>query len=119
MLPIKSRIIYKISLTIHLANHHNIPDYLVNVLTHNITIYEQRQINKFKLKTAVLSYLTSSQHKSFSIHAPKLLNDLSHHIRSIDSTVIFKSKLKTYLFFPINTMKSTSENFHKEVDGSA
>ena len=97
-LPIKSRIIYKIALTIHLATHHNTPDYLANLLTPNTTIYEQRHINKFKLKTPVLLHLTSSQHKSFSIHAPKIWNDLPHHIRSIDSTVTFKSKLKTYLF---------------------
>ena len=97
-LPIKSRIIYKIALTIHLATHLNTPDYLANLLTPNTTIYEQRHINKFKLKTPVLLHLTSSQHKSFSIHAPKIWNDLPHHIRSIDSTVTFKSKLKTYLF---------------------
>ena len=35
-LPIKYRIIYKISLTIHLATHHNTPDYLANLLTPNI-----------------------------------------------------------------------------------
>ena len=97
-LPIKSRIIYKIALTIHLATHHNTPDYLANLLTPNTTIYEQRHINKVKLKTPVLLHLTSSQHKYFSIHAPKIWNDLPHHIRSIDSTVTFKSKLKTYLF---------------------
>ena len=39
-LPIKSRIIYKIALTIHLATHHNTPDYLANLLTPNTTIYE-------------------------------------------------------------------------------
>ena len=85
LLPIKSSIIYNMSLTIHLSTHHNKPDYLANLLTPNITIYEQQQINKFKLKTPVLSYLTSAQHKSFSVHAPKICNDLLHHIRSIDS----------------------------------
>ena len=79
--------------------------------------YEQRHINKFKLKTPVLLHLTSSQHKSFSIHAPKIWNDLPHHIRSIDSTVTFKSKLKhTFLS---NNIESTSENFNKGVDGSS
>ena len=99
-MPIKSRIIYKIALTIHVATNYNTPDYLANLLTPNTTIYEQRHINKFKLKTPVLSHvhLTSAQHKSFSIHAPKIWNDLPHHTRSIDSTVIFKSKLTTYLF---------------------
>ena len=97
-LPIKSRIIYKIALTIHLATHHNTPDYLANLLIPNTTIYEKRHLNKFKLKTPVLSHLTSAQHKYFSIHAPKIWNNLPHHIRSIGSTVIFKSKLKTYLF---------------------
>ena len=46
------------------------PDYLANLLTPNTTIYEQRHINKFKLKTPVLSHLTSAQHKSFSILSP-------------------------------------------------
>ena len=96
-LPIKSRITYKIALTIHLATYHNTPDYLANLLTPNTTIYEQRHINKFQLKTPVRSHLTSAQHKSFSIHAPQIWNDLPHHIRSIDSTVIFKSMHKTYL----------------------
>ena len=85
------------SLTIHLSTHHNTPDYLANLLTPNITIYEQQQINKFKFKTPVLSYLTSTQHKSFSVHAPKICNDLLHHIRSIDSTVI-QVKSKNILF---------------------
>ena len=100
-LPIKSRIIYKIALTTHLSTHHNTPDYLANLLTPNTTIYEQRHINKFKLKTPVILHLTSSQHKYFSIHAPKIWNDLPYHILSINSTVTFRSKLKTYLFFPI------------------
>ena len=69
-----------------------------NLLTPNITIYEQRKINKFKLKTPVLSYLTSAQHKSFSVHAPKIYNDLPYYIRSIDSTVIFKSNFKNTFF---------------------
>ena len=46
-LPIKSSIIYNISLTIHLSTHLNTPtlntpDYLANLLTPNITIYEQQ-----------------------------------------------------------------------------
>ena len=90
----KIPIIYKISLTIHLATHHNTTDYFANLLTPNITIYEQRKINKLKLKTPVLSYLTSAQHKAFIVNVPKIWNDLPHHIRSIDSTVIFKSNLK-------------------------
>ena len=89
-LPITSSIIYNISLTIYLVTHNNTPGYLANLLTPNITIYEQRKINKFKLNTPDLSYLTSTQHKSFSVHAPKLWNDLPHHILSIDSTVILK-----------------------------
>ena len=93
-LPIKSSIIYNISLTIHLSTHHNTPDYLANLL---IPI-RKKIINKFKLKTSVLSYLTSAQHKSFSVHAPKIWNDLLHYIRSIDSTVILKLNLKTYRF---------------------
>ena len=89
---------YNISLTIHLSTHHNTPDYLANLLTPNITINEQKKINKFKLKTQVLSYLTSAQHKSFSVHDLKIWNDLLHHIRSIDSNVILKLNLKIYRF---------------------
>ena len=88
--------------------HNNTPwsaDYFANLITPNTTIYEQRHVNKFKLKTPVLSYLISAQHKSFYIHAPTIWNDLPHNIRSIDSTVIFKSKLKTYLFIN-NTLKA-------------
>ena len=66
-LPIKSRIIYKMSFTIHLATHDNTLDYLANLLTPNIPIYEQSKTNKFKLKTPVLSYLTSSRYKYFSV----------------------------------------------------
>ena len=94
-LPIKSSIIYNISFTIYLSTHHNTPDYLANLLTPNITIYNNNKINKFKLKTPVLSYLTSAQHKSFSVHAPKIWNDLLHHIQSIDSTVIDSTIIST------------------------
>ena len=52
-------------------------------------------------------YLTSAQHKYFSVQAPKIWNDLLHHIRSIDSTVILNLNLKTCRFI-INTLKSTS-----------
>ena len=96
-LPNKFSIIYNISLIIHLSTHYNTPDYLDNLLTPNIIIYSKK-INKFKLKTPVLSYLTSAQHKSFSFHAPKIWNDLLHHIRSIDSTVILNLNIKTCRF---------------------
>ena len=77
-MPIKSRIIYLICQTIQLSTYYNTPAKLLNP---NITIYEQRQINKLKLKMSVLSNFLFAQHTSFSIHAPKICNDLPNNIR--------------------------------------
>ena len=38
----------------------NTPYYIANLLHSNITIYEQRQINKYKLKTPVLADVISA-----------------------------------------------------------
>ena len=61
----------------------------------------------------IICNLTSAQHKSFSIHAPKIYNDIIHYILSIDSTSRCKSNLKKFLFFTINTLHLKPENFHK------
>ena len=48
-------------------------------------------------------FLTSTQtYKVLSLHAPKFWNTLPSSLRSLSSTPIFKSKLKTYLFSIIN-----------------
>ena len=90
-----------ISLTIHLATHHSIPGYIAKLLTPNITIYEQRQINKLKLKNSVLSYLTSDQHKYFSIHVQKsgiISLTISDQLTQLQYQSNIKSKLKTFIF---------------------
>ena len=82
-LLIKSRILYKMFLTIHTAYHRNTPDYLANLLHACIIIYEKRQINELKFKTPVLSNITSVQYKYFSIHAPNIWNYLPYSIQPI------------------------------------
>ena len=97
-LPITSRITYKICLTVHLALHHMIPDYICDIIQPNTTKYTQRPLNKFKLQIKILINLSSLQLKAFSIHAPLTWNKLPSYIRSISSTFLFKTKLKTFLF---------------------
>ena len=97
-LPNNQRTIYKICLTTHLALHHKTPDYILDLIHPNSTMYEQRSINKFKLKTPSISNKLSTQLKAFSLHAPSIWNQLPSSLRSCISTTTFKSKLKTYLF---------------------
>ena len=58
----------------------------------------QRTIYKYKLFIQNSRNLTRKQETVFSLAAPKLWNSLPYDIRSISSTPIFKSRLKTHLF---------------------
>ena len=74
-------------------------DYSYDIIQPNTTKYTQRPLDKFNLQTKVLiNCLSSPQLKAFSIHAPLTWNKLPSSLRSISSTSLFKTKLKTFLF---------------------
>ena len=97
-LPITQRIQYKILLMIHHATYYNNPDYLTDLLNEHNPSKPQRTIYKYKLFIQNSRNLTRKQETAFSLAAPKLWNSLPYDIRSISSTPIFKSRLKTHLF---------------------
>ena len=63
-------------LTVYLALHHMIPDYISNCIHHNTTKHPQIALNKYKLQTKVLIYLSSPQLKAFSMHDTLTRNKL-------------------------------------------
>ena len=95
-LPIKYRIIYKICMLTHHATHHSQPDYIHTLLL----IHHPAQYDclKYTLIVPYLRMLSIKQKRAFSISANIAWNKLPYTIRSISSTVLFKNKLKTYLF---------------------
>ena len=97
-LPIKYRIIYKICMLTHHATHHSQPDYLHTLLTPYTSSRPIRLCLKYTLVIPDLRNVSIKQKRAFSISAPIAWNRLPYNIRSIQSTMLFKNKLKTYLF---------------------
>ena len=97
-LPIKYRIIYKICMLTHHATHHSQPDYLHTLLTPYTSSRPIRLCLKYTLVIPDLRNVSIKQNRAFSISAPIAWNRIPYNIRSIQSTTLFKNKLKTYLF---------------------
>ena len=94
------KIIYKLSLTIHKAIHHNSPDYLASLLhLHTpITPLQTLSSNTFIHTTPYLHKLHSSNIRSFALSAPYHWNSLPNHLRTNTSTPSFKRHFNTYYF---------------------
>ena len=97
-LPIKSRIIYKISLIIHNAYHNNYPDYICSLITKRINKINTRKAYLDMLVVPLSLNMTTTNRRSFYISAPTIWNSLPQKIRSTTSTAVFKKLLKTYLY---------------------
>ena len=97
-LPIKSRIIYKVLVTVFKCRHGMAPKYLQDLLKAK---ENQRQglksNNKQLLKVPATTRKTFAD-RSFSVKGPKLWNDLPDNIQTILSYAEFKKQLKTHLF---------------------
>jgi len=96
-LPIRRRIDFKILLLTYKALHGLGPQYLQDLLIPYVPEYGLRSGDD-NLLTVPHSKLKSYGDRSFQFIAPKLYNELPHHIRMCDSITSFKRSLKTYMF---------------------
>ena len=108
-LPISQRINYNILLQTHHATHNNTPDYLTELLTEYNSSRLQRTSNTFKLQIPYTTKLICKQESAFSIIPPKLWNNLPYKLSCLQSTSLFKCRIKTHLFniaYPNQHMKT-------------
>ena len=99
-LPVKDRIIYKIAvLVFNIINNNSSPSYLRELIT-VYTPQTQRSLRSSQksLLEVPCKNLKMFGERSFSNAAPEVWNKLPEHIKSSQSTAIFKKNLKTYLF---------------------
>ena len=96
-LPVAERIKFKIIILTFKSLHGQAPVYISDLITRYIpqrTLRSSSELLLNRVNFELLSY----GHRSFSVAAPELWNNLPASIRSSPSLSIFKSKLKTYLF---------------------
>ena len=100
-LPVKFRIIYKITLLVFKCLNNMAPKYLKEKLTlrSGIHTYLRKDDDFYLLNIPnINSNQLSHKCKAFSYCGPTLWNDLPFHIRCVTSLKEFKSKLKTHYF---------------------
>ncbi len=96
-LPVELRIVFKINLLTYKCLHNLAPKYLTDLLA----VYSPGRTLRCNLdkKLKTQKYNTSNYGlRAFSIHAPRLWNDLPDFVRLAPSVHVFKSRLKTHLF---------------------
>ena len=96
-LPVELRIVFKINLLTYKCLHNLAPKYLTDLLA----VYSPGRTLRCNLdkKLKTQKYNTSNYGlRAFSIHAPRLWNDLPNFVRLAPSVHVFKSRLKTHLF---------------------
>ena len=95
-LPVEQRIDFKIALLVHKSLHSGQPSYLRSLLTIHDRPYSTRSSDAL---TLLIPYTrTSLGKRAFSVAGPRLWNSLPTSVRSADSLLTFRSRLKTYLF---------------------
>ena len=96
-LPVRSRIHYKIVITVFKALNNLAPEYLRDLLQPSQTTRCLRSASKnllFQPRTKTKTY----GDRAFSAAGPRLWNELPHELRTETSLDVFKSNLKTYIF---------------------
>uniref|UniRef100_A0A3P9MDY7 Reverse transcriptase domain-containing protein n=1 Tax=Oryzias latipes TaxID=8090 RepID=A0A3P9MDY7_ORYLA len=96
-LPVAFRIKFKILLYTFKALHCLAPSYLSNLLHINTPSRSLRSSSSLQLSVPPARMVTMGS-RAFSRSAPQLWNSLPPDLRNTDSFLIFKSRLKTYLF---------------------
>ena len=98
-LPVKYRIDFKIALLTYKCLNNLAPKYLKELV-----VPRKQSVKSVRLDDdcfildypACPNYL--STYKAFTYSSAKVFNSLPYHIRSAESVLLFKSKLKTYFF---------------------
>ena len=101
-LPIRQRIAFKILLLTYKVLNGQAPDYLselISLKTHQYSHNLRSTQDKLLLKQPYLKTKVTLGDCAFCCAAPKLWNKLPGEIRKAPSLAVFKSLLKTYLFF--------------------
>lgn len=96
-LPIRSRIVYKISLLVFKCINLRAPAYLQELVQMYIPSRALRSQSQFLLKVPKTGSVRLSG-RSFYHSAPQIWNSLPQRIRTIDTEAEFKTAMKTYLF---------------------
>ncbi len=97
-LPVRFRIEFKLLLIVFKILHGLAPAYLSELLHVHTPVRALRSSNQVLLDVP-RARLKNKGDRAFSVVAPKLWNSLPVHIRTAQSVGIFKSFLKTHLFF--------------------
>ena len=98
-LPVKFRIIFKVSLLTFKALHGLAPAYLSDITLFKGEFNNNLRSNFSNLlaRPAIRSAKTTGN-RAFSVAAPFLWSSLPESLRAVSSVNIFKKQLKTYLF---------------------
>ena len=97
-LPIKQRVLYKISIIVFKClNCNDFPSYLKDLISVYKPSRSLRSADKFLLAKPFKKLKTFGQ-KSFHFSAPTVWNSLPFELRSSSSLDIFKKRLKTHFF---------------------
>ena len=95
-LPVVQRIAFKTALLTFKVIHGLAPSYLCDLIKYRSTSRDLRSINDVLLDVPKFKSCIGS--RAFVVSAPKLWNSLPYDLRTAESLISFKSKLKTYLF---------------------
>jgi hypothetical protein len=98
-LPIRQRILYKLSILVYKSLHHEAPVYLTelfNYISDNAAKSSLRSANDNKLD--IPRTRLQFGERSLSVAGARQWNSLPAHIRGVNDFKLFKSMLKTHLF---------------------
>jgi hypothetical protein len=96
-LPIRQRIAFKIAVVTYKCLHNTAPIYLKDLLSYSEPIQSLRSSSTRPLR-APITRLKFAGDRSFSAAAPTIWNKLPTNVRETENLVVFKSKLKCFLF---------------------
>jgi Reverse transcriptase (RNA-dependent DNA polymerase) len=98
-LPIKHRIIYKLSVLMHLVHTGRSPAYLSTLVTATSSLASRRSLRsassqRYEIPRTVLKF----GERSFSFAGPSAWNSLPAYLHEQSDTKLFKAQLKSFLF---------------------
>ena len=97
IIPVKTRIEFKILLITFKAIHGLAPKYLCDLLTFKSSLYNLRSSDSILLSMPAARSKTLGD-RAFMVAAPRLWNSLPKELRVITDVNSFKAHIRTYLF---------------------
>jgi len=101
-LPVKYRIIFKITTLMHHILYNRCPSYLVDLVAFNTADSHRRQFRSSQTRAAVVKHTDPilPNKRAFSACGPNIWNSLPPAVRNIDSHPAFRRALKSH-FIPV------------------